>query len=659
MVNKARSYIPDAHLKAYHEANNLIRAFNAEAETLNLKKKKFYKKSNYDPDTFQYAKSRTNFAHPEFDLMNIENVIVQNEKYNVINFAIENYKYKKVGNEKQFAQSLFHAVHVSQHCQIIPSSFQSLNSCIREVIKGWTNGSDSHSSLICDKFNVMTYGSIAYNYNDLSVDAKKLIDQEMRMISISIYHAYSRQSDAVNFTAMIPKRVMASIEPELWLQEPNSVSAGEEIEKIQSTKFPIKLIDTFEFDIPCKKETPVVRFVSNYNFHPLWTYPVESMIIASKKKMLYSIYISCEQKKTFKTAIELGVIKFHPLLEKLIMPVKRVKRASFTNRKSLHFKELKRFEKDDFLSKKSDCEIVNSYKFAQNILDPKNPINAESHRLESEESHRFYGGVKCKHMDEYLIHQLSRDECTQLDLEHQRKHEGMTSSLEHLSDSTSSTVTPKKHENTSPTSSFNQLEKDILNDNRTTPLYNEKDYAEFPDKLADVDNVLMFMNLFTTSNDEAYQLTSSLASTPKNVPRNINGAAVVTTGKNATLKLRTSKKVSKPKRTKKMKTPEYIHEVEEIQTINPMSLLQSPILSQCPQSSKNHDIESLSNFNFDSVSENWESNPDIINYSLSNSTMSDMGDCEFNFNLADLLKDHLNSSKSVQGQDTVSYTPDI
>lgn len=659
MVNKARAYIPDVHEKTYHEAMSLINDFNKEAEAINLKKKKFYKNIKYDPETFQYAKSRSSCTHPEFDLMNIENVIDQNEEYDVINFAIENYKYKKVVNEKQFAQSLFHAVHVSQHCQIIPSSFQSLNTCIREVIKGWTNGDDVNDNLICDTFNVMTYGNTTYNYKNLSLDTKKLIDEEMRMISISIYHAFSRQSDAVNFTVMIPKRIMEIIEPELWLQESNIVSAGDEIKKIQSSKFPIKLIDTFEFDIPCKKENPVVRFVSNYNFHPLWTYPVESMIIASKKKMLYSLYISCEQRKVFKKAIELGLLRFHSLLENFIMPVKRVKRAPFTDRRSLQFKELRKFEKDNFLTSKSDKEIVNSYKNAQNILDPKNPKNSESYRLESEESHRFYGGVKCKLMDEYLIHQSSLEEVKILDLEHQRNHERKSSSSEHLSDSTSSTVTPRKHENNSRSSSFNQLEREILNDNRTTPLYNENDYAEFPEKLADVDDVLKFMKLFTTSNDDSYKLASSLTTPPNIVPRNMSGAVVVNSGEDTTLKLETSKKVTKPKKVKKLKTPEEILQVEDNLTINPMVLLQSPILSQCPQSTENHDSESLSNFNFDSVDENWVLNPDSIDFELSNSTMSNKDDIEFNFDLEKLLKDHLDTNKSVQGSDTLSYKQDI
>lgn len=659
MVNKARAYISDVHQKAYHEAINLINDFNKEAEAINIKKKKFYKNIKYDPETFQFAKSRTSCTHPEFDLMNIESVIDQNQDYDVINFAIENYTYKKVVNEKQFAQSLFHAVHVSQHCQIIPSSFQSLNSCIREVIKGWSNGNDLQDNLICDTFNVMTYGNTTYNYKELSLDAKKLIDKEMRMISISIYHAFSRQSDAVNFTVMIPKTIMANIVPELWLQEPNKFSAGDEIKKIQSKKFPIKLIDTFEFDIPCKKENPVVRFVSNYNFHPLWTYPVESMIIASKKKMLYSLYISCEQRKAFKRAIELGVIRFHPLLENFIMPVKRVKRAPFTDRRSLQFRELRKFQKDDFLTNKSDYEIVSSYKNAQNVLNPKNPINSESYRVESEESQRFYGGVKSKLMDDYLIHQLSLEEINQLDLEHQRNHERKLSSPEHLSDSTSSTVTPRKHENNSRSYSFNQLERDILDDNRTTPLYNEKDYAEFPEKLADVDDMLMFMEMVTTSNDNPFKIASSPTSTPNNVPRNMNGAMVVNSGKDATLKVKTSKKVAKPKKTKKIKTPEKINEVEDVLTINPISLMSSPFLSQCPQSTQNHDSESLSNFNFESVDEKWELNPEIINFELSNSTMSNIGDFEFNFDLEKLLKDHLETNKSVQGSDTLSYKQDI
>lgn len=99
--------------------------------------------------------------------------------------------------------------------------------------------------------------------------------------------------------------------------------------------------------------------------------------------------------------------------------------------------------------------------------------------------------------------------------------------------------------------------------------------------------------------------------------------------------------------------------MEDNLTINPMVLLQSPILSQCPQSTENHDSESLSNFNFDSVDENWVLNPDSIDFELSNSTMSNKDDIEFNFDLEKLLKDHLDTNKSVQGSDTLSYKQDI
>ncbi|SGZ39544.1 uncharacterized protein HGUI_01744 [Hanseniaspora guilliermondii] len=656
MVNKAKVYIPDVHHKAYFEAINLIDEFNYQAEVINSKKQKYFKEINYNPESFQFAKSRSYNTHPEFDLMNIENVINQDEEYEVINFAIENYKYKKVVNENQFTQSLFHAVHVSQHCQIIPSSFQSLSTCIREVIKGWTNGDSLKDNLICDTFNVMTYENIAYNYRDLSLDAKKLIDKEMRMISISIYHPFSRQSDAVNFTVMIPKKCMAIIEKELWLQIPDLVSAGDEVKQIQQAKFPIKLIDTFEFDIPCKKETPIVRFVSNYNFHPLWTYPVESMLIASKKKMLYSIYLSCEHRRALKKAIEMGVIKFHPLLENFVMPVKRIKRAPFTDRQSIKLKELKKFEKDNFLTKKTDMEIVNSYKMAPYSLDPKNHMNGQSYRNESTESKRLYGGVKCKLFDDYLISCLTLEEIKQLDLKHQRKHDEKIKDLEHLSESTSSTTTPGKHENSSSEFRFNQLEKDILTNNKTTPLYIEGDCAEFPERLADVDDILLFMKKSTRSNKNSYKLNpTSSTFTPNNVPRNMSGALIVNnSGDDATLKQKTSKKVTKPKKAKKKIQPPEITQIEEITTINPLDLQRSPFLSQITQTG-GFDNESFSNFDIDSDYKSWKLNPNFIEYDLSNTSLSTKGEIEFELDMDEFINDIANSNKSVQGSDNGSY----
>ncbi|KKA03903.1 hypothetical protein D499_0A04060 [Hanseniaspora uvarum DSM 2768] len=510
MVNKAKTYNPTAYNDAFLDAASLINTFDKEADAINLKKAEYFKSINYNPTTFQYARSRSFSSHPEFDMMNIENVINPNEKYDIVKFHIQNYQNQKQINPEQFFQNEFHAAHVSQHCQIIPSSFQSLNTSIRKVIKSWSNGKiNSKEDLIGNSYNVLTYKNQTFDFRDLSTETKTLLDREMRLINVIIINAFLRQSEPTGFTVMVPERVMVKVKQDLFKQLPNQVSIGSYINCITRAKFPIKIIDTFEFDMPCKKKDPVVRFVSNYNFHSLWTYPVESMLTASKKKLLYSIYLSCEERKAFKKASELGVITFHPLLENYLMPAKRVKRASFTDRKNMCLNDLKTFEKDNFLIEKSDNEIVNSYICASNLLDPKCNGDERSFRFEDRESHLLYGGVKSKKMGEYIISVLSFEELNELDLKHQKEHENMINSVGFCSKSLTKATAAKSKKN-SRRASLNQEEKEILANNKTKPIvFDNLSTDEKCAPLNEIPDLFEYINGFSLLDNDTVDSTIS------------------------------------------------------------------------------------------------------------------------------------------------------
>lgn len=510
MVNKAKTYNPTAYNDAFLDAASLINTFDKEADAINLKKAEYFKSINYNPTTFQYARSRSFSSHPEFDMMNIENVINPNEKYDIVKFHIQNYQNQKQINPEQFFQNEFHAAHVSQHCQIIPSSFQSLNTSIRKVIKSWSNGKiNSKEDLIGNSYNVLTYKNQTFDFRDLSTETKILLDREMRLINVIIINAFLRQSEPTGFTVMVPERVMVKVKQDLLKQLPNQVSIGSYINCITRAKFPIKIIDTFEFDMPCKKEDSVVRFVSNYNFYSLWTYPVESMLTASKKKLLYSIYLSCEERKAFKKASELGVITFHPLLENYLMPAKRVKRASFTDRKNMCLNDLKTFEKDNFLIEKSDNEIVNSYICASNLLDPKCNGDERSFRFEDRESHLLYGGVKSKKMGEYIISVLSFEELNELDLKHQKEHENMINSVGFCSKSLTKATAAKSKKN-SRRASLNQEEKEILANNKTKPIvFDNLSKDERCAPLNEIPDLFEYINGFSLLDNDTVDSTIS------------------------------------------------------------------------------------------------------------------------------------------------------
>lgn len=510
MVNKAKTYNPTAYNDAFLDAASLINTFDKEADAINLKKAEYFKSINYNPTTFQYARSRSFSSHPEFDMMNIENVINPNKKYEIVKFHIQNYQNQKQINPEQFFQNEFHAAHVSQHCQIIPSSFQSLNTSIRKVIKSWSNGKiNSKEDLIGNSYNVLTYKNQTFDFRDLSTETKTLLDREMRLINVIIINAFLRQSEPTGFTVMVPERVMVKVKQDLLKQLPNQVSIGSYINCITRAKFPIKIIDTFEFDMPCKKEDPVVRFVSNYNFHSLWTYPVDSMLTASKKKLLYSIYLSCEERKAFKKASELGVITFHPLLENFLMPAKRVKRAPFTDRKNMCLNDLKTFEKDNFLIEKSDNEIVNSYICASNLLDPKCNGDERSFRFEDRESHLLYGGVKSKKIGEYIISVLSFEELNELDLKHQKEHENMINGVGFCSKSLTK-ATAAKSKKTSRRASLNQEEKEILVNNKTKPIvFDNLSKDEKCAPLNEIPDLFEYINGFSLLDNDTVDSTIS------------------------------------------------------------------------------------------------------------------------------------------------------
>lgn len=425
MVNTVRTYNPTAYTDAYDEAVNLLESSHSHTDDINKTKMKYYKtKTNFDGKNINYAFSRSSLPHCEFDLMNIEKVIHPEVEYDVIRFGKQDYKYKKEINENQFTQSLFHAVHVSKHCQIIPSTFQSLNTCIRDVFKEWTLGDidPTKPQFIGEKYNVIDYNGSTYDFKKLSDETKALLDKEMRMISLTIYNAFLRPNDATGFSAMVPKHVLDIVMDELRYQTPNEIGVGQFIKDMFNAHFPVKVVDTYEFDIPCTKENPIIRYVSNHNFHPLWTYPVDPMISAVKKKVYSYIYLSCEEKTAYKKAAELGVIEFHPLLKNLLVPAKREKRASFTGRHNLTIKNFV-FKDDVLLTEKSSEEIVDAYMNAPYSLDPESFQNEGSRRFPSEDSKSNYGAVKSEYIENLILRYMTPEELAEHDAQHQRKHE--------------------------------------------------------------------------------------------------------------------------------------------------------------------------------------------------------------------------------------------
>ncbi|XBW36675.1 hypothetical protein QEN19_002249 [Hanseniaspora menglaensis] len=240
------------------------------------------------------AKSKTNLPHKDYDQVFIPQQIDSFLEYENIKFSISNYNYI----EERISKTAFNQFkgHISSenHLQLLNGTFQYLDSAIRRLLKEWSKKG------VVKRFDMITIKGNSYDFTKVPLQTQALVVENMKMTSVDLYNPSSYDNQVVSFKCLLEITYFSKLWRYLSFQQPNFLSEGNFLIAKRAINYPYYFVDTFEFDVACSKEKPWVRFVSNQNFLPKNTYPLESNLTNKEKKKYYKNYLTTAEKKSIK-----------------------------------------------------------------------------------------------------------------------------------------------------------------------------------------------------------------------------------------------------------------------------------------------------------------------------------------------------------------------